>query len=83
MVLNLRVWIGLQVIAISMTYLLISVSAEAEKSNETGGGLVGWLAGFRIHRQLKLMLELLNFWMCKDDLYILFCFGVAENAGGS
>ena len=29
------------------------------------------------------MLELFNFWMCKGDLYILFCFGVAENAGGS
>ena len=57
--------------------------AEADKSDETGGGLVaGWL-GFRIHRQLQFMLELFNFWMCKDDLYILFCVGVAENTGGS
>ena len=58
-------------------------STEADKSNETGGWLFGWLAGFRIHRQLKLMLELFNFWMCKDDLYIGVCFGVAENVGGS
>ena len=81
MVLNLRVWIWLQVFAISMILFAYLSSAEADKSNETGGWLVGRLAGFRIHRQLKLMLELFNFWMCKDD--ILFCFGVAENAGGS
>ena len=83
MVLNLRVWIWLQVFAISMILFAYLSSAEAEKSNETGGWLVGLLAGFRIHRQLKLMLELFNFWMCKDDLYILFCCGVAENVRGS